>query len=478
MTFSQFLSVLRARWWVVALVLGLTVATTLVVSLLLPRQYTATASVVVDFKPDPISAVMFGGMASPAFMATQVDIITSERVAQRVVRNLRLNESPQVRQQWLDETGGEGTIEQWLSGLFQRQLEVKPSRESSVINISYRAPDPRFAAALANAFMQAYIQTALELRVDPARNYSTFFDTRAKEARETLENAQSRLSAFQKANGIVATDERLDVENARLNELSSQLVALQALASESASRQVQANSAQGDRLSEVLNNPIIGQLKADINRGEARLQELNTRFGDNHPQVLETKANLAELRSRLDAETRKVTSSVGVTNTINRQREAEIRASLEAQRAKVLRMKAVRDEGMVIVREVESAQLAYQQLQQRMNQTNLESQTTQSNVNVLTQAEPPLEPSFPKIPLNVALAIFLGLLLATGTALLLEMMDRRVRNVDDVLASLDLPVIGIMPKPGDKGMMGRKRVSMLQQRLLAPLPPPTAAKGA
>jgi polysaccharide biosynthesis transport protein len=480
MTFSQFLSALRARWWVVALVLGLTVATTLVVSLLLPRQYTATASVVVDFKPDPISAVMFGGMASPAFMATQVDVITSERVAQRVVRNLKLNESPQVRQQWLDDTGGEGTIEQWLSALFQKQLEVKPSRESSVINVSYKAPDPRFAAALANAFVQAYIQTVIELRVDPARQYSTFFDTRAKQGREAVESAQSRLSAFQKANGIVATDERLDVENARLNELSSQLVMLQALASESGSRQVQANSAQGDRLSEVLNNPIVGQLKADINRGEARLQELNTRYGDSHPQVVETKANLAELRSRLDAETRKVTSGVGVTNTINRQREAEVRASLEAQRAKVLRMKAVRDDGLVILREVESAQRAYEQLQLRLNQTSLESQTTQSNVNLLTQAEPPLEPSSPRILLNTALSIFLGALLAIGTALLLEMMDRRVRNVDDVLASLDLPVIGVMPKPGDKGMMGRKRVSMLQQRLMAPLPPSaaTAAKGA
>jgi polysaccharide biosynthesis transport protein len=276
MTFGQFLSVLRARWWVVALVLGLTVLTTLVVSLLLPKQYTATASVMVDFKPDPISAVMFGGMASPAFMATQVDIIQSERVAQRVVRNLKLNESPQVRQQWLDDTGGEGSIEQWLSGLFQKSMDVKPSRESSIINISYRAPDPRFAAGLANAFMQAYIQTSLELRVDPARQYSSFFDNRAKEAKEAVEKAQSRLSAFQKANGIIASDERLDVENARLNELSSQLVGIQALAAESASRQTQANSAQGDRLQEVLNNPIVGQLKADINRGEARLQELTT----------------------------------------------------------------------------------------------------------------------------------------------------------------------------------------------------------
>jgi capsular polysaccharide biosynthesis protein len=138
----------------------------------------------------------------------------------------------------------------------------------------------------------------------------------------------------------------------------------------------------------------------------------------------------------------------------------------------------VRDEGLIILREVESAQRAYEQLQQRINQTSLESQTTQSNVNFLTQAEPPLEPSSPRIVLNTLLSIFLGTLLAIGTALLLELRDRRVRNVDDVLASLDLPVIGVMPKPGDKGMMGRKRVSMLQQRLMAPLPPATATKGA
>ena len=252
MSFGQFLSILRARWWVVALVLGLTVATTVVVCLLLPKQYSAAASVVVDFKPDPISAFAFGGGASPAFMATQVDIIRSERVAQRVVRNLRLSENPQVRQQWQDETNGEGTIEAWLGTVFQKQMEVVPSRESTVISTSYQAADPRFAAGLANAFAQAYIDTALELRTDPARLYSTFFERRAQEARETLEKAQSKVSAFQKEAGIIATDERLDVENARLNELSSQVTALQALAAESASRQTQAQGAQGDRLQEVL----------------------------------------------------------------------------------------------------------------------------------------------------------------------------------------------------------------------------------
>lgn len=469
MTFGQFLSILRARRWLVLLVLLLTVGATLAVSLLLPKQYTATASVMVDFKPDPISAVMFGGMATPAFLATQIDVVRSERVALRVVRNLKLAENAQVRQQWQDD-GGEGTLEQWLVKLFSKQMDVTPSRESSVITLSYRAPDPRFAAGIANAFVEAYIQTALELRVDPARQYTTFFDTQVKESREQLERAQSKLSAFQKAKGIIATDERLDVENARLSELSSQLVAMQAITAESVSRQAQAIGAQADRMQEVLNNPVVSQLKSDISRAEARLQELGTRYGDNHPQVQEAKANIGELRSRLEAETRRVSGGVGVTNTINRQREAQIREQLEEQRTKVLQMKAVRDEGSVLMRDVENAQRAYDAVFARLNQTSLESQATQSNVNVLTQALPPAEHSFPNLPLNIALSVFFGGLLAVGVAVLLETMDRRVRSVDDVLVSMNLPVLTVLPAP-NRRMLSRPGRSSIEQRLLAPSAP-------
>lgn len=471
MTFGQFLSILRARWWLVLLVIGLVTGITLGINLVLPKQYQASASVVLDFKPDPLSSALYGGMAPPALMATQVDIIKSDRVAQRVVRNLKLNENPQIRQQWQQETDGRGSIEAWLATVFQRNMDVKPSRESSVIEISYKSPDPRFAAGLANAFVQAYIDTALELRVDPARQYSTFFDTRSQEAREALEKAQSRVSTFQKENGIIATDERLDIENQRLNELSSQLTMLQAISAESTSRQAQAVGGQGDRMQEVLNNPIIGSMKADLTRSEARLQELTTRLGDNHPQVLEARASAQELRTRLDAETRRVTSGVTVTANINRQRIAEVRSSLEAQRAKVLRMKAVRDEGLVLLRDVENAQRAYDVVLQRFNMTSLESQTTQSNVNVLTQAAPPIKPATPRVVLNTILAFIGGTLLAIGLAMALELRDRRIRNLDDVVATLGLPVIGSMPKPGSKIALA-KRPSLMQQRLLAPLPAP------
>jgi chain length determinant protein tyrosine kinase EpsG len=448
-------------------VFAIAVVSSIAVSLMLPKQYTATASVVIDFKPDPVTAMIYGGLPPPGLMGTQVEVLQSERVARRVLRSLRLADSPQVREQWLEATAGKGSIETWLLDGFQKRLDVKPSREAGVISVSYRAPDPNFAAGVANAFVQAYLETSLALRVDPAKQYSAFFDSRAKEARENLEKTQSKLSAFQRAKGIIATDERFDVETARLNELSTQAVMLQAVTSEAGSRQAQARGASADKMQEVLNNSLIGALKADVSRSEARLQELNARLGTDHPQVLEAKANIASLRARIEAETQRVVGGVGVSDSIARQRGVDIRAALEAQRAQVLRMKAVRDEGSVLVRDVESAQRAFETVVARFNQSTLESQTTQSNVSLLTAAEPPLEPSSPKILLNSVVAVLLGGLLAVGGVLLLELTNRRVRSTQDVSMTLGLPMLGMLAPTQRRRFLGRlNRPTLAQQRMV------------
>jgi len=473
MTFGQFLSILRARKWAALLVFALVVATTVVVSLLLPKTYTGTASVVIDAKPDPVTAMINPAAALPSFMATQVDIMTSDRVALRVIRDLKLLDNPQLRQQWQDDADGKGTVEQWLVDLLQKKLDVKPSRESNVISITYKSPDPRFAAGLANAFANAYIATTLELRVDPAQQFKKFFDVQTKDAREGVERAQAKSSAFQREKSIIASDERLDVESMRLNELSSQLTQLQALSAESTSRQGQATGGQGDRMQEVLTSPLIGGLKADLTRNEARLQELSAKFGDAHPQVVEAKANITELRTRMDAEIKRITGGVGVSNNINKSRESSVRAALEAQRSKVLQMKAVRDEGLVLQREAENAQKIYDNLVARLSQSNLEAQSTQSYANVLTQAQPPAEPSSPKMLLNTALAVFLGLVLAIGVALLLELSDRRVRSAEDAVDALGLPVLGTLPKPNAKRYTAGHLALPVGTRAIG-LPAPTA----
>ncbi|BBO21724.1 MAG: hypothetical protein AMXMBFR31_08740 [Candidatus Desulfobacillus denitrificans] len=444
MNFQQFLLILLARRRVVLYTLAATVATTLIVSLLLPSQYTAGTAVVVDVKsPDPVMGTVLPGLISPGYMATQIDIIQSDKVAYRVIKMLKLDENPTAREQWQDDTDGRGSIEAYLAGLLKKKLDVKPSRESNVIAISYTATEPKFAQVMANAFAQAYIEANIDLRAEPAKQYATWFVARSKQLRDQLEAAQAKLSAYQREKGIVAVDERLDVESARLAELSTQLVIAQGQRAESGSRQSQA---RGDAatLPEVMQNSLVQGLKADLARQEAKLEELGAQLGRNHPQYQRLQAEVDALRGKVEAETRRVAGSIGISNRVNLQKESEIRAALEAQKQRVLELKQQRDELAVLQREVESAQRAFEMVSQRLTQSSLESQVSQTNVVLLNPAAEPVDPSSPKILLNLVLAVFLGSMLGVGAALLMEMTDRRVRAAEDLAEFAGLTVLGVI----------------------------------
>lgn len=446
------------------------------ISLILPKQYTAQASVIIDHKPDPVSIAFSGGSMSPAYVATQIDILNSDRVARKVIRALKLTDNAETRQRWVDQTEGKGDIEGWLADSLQRSLDVRPSRESNVININFSGADPRFATILCNAFVQAYTDTMLDLRVDPAKQYAVFFEVRSKRLREDLEAAQAKFSAFQKARSIVASDERIDVETARLNELSAQLVGLQGASADSNSRQTQAR-ANSDQIQDVIQNPLISGMKSELTRSEARLQEMSSRFGESHPQVAEVKAGIAELKLRIESETKRVSGSVSVTHNVNRGRESEVRGSLEAQRNKVLRLKETRDQLMVLQREVENAQRSYDGVLARLNQTSLESLTTQTSVAVLTPAVEPNKPSSPRVILNSILGIFFGLLLGVAFSLMAEFRNRRVRSPEDIITGLGLPMLGVMLRPDARRIFRREPQPLLMQRVLGHLPAPHS-KGA
>ena len=464
MTLGQFLIIMRARWKAALVVLLLTVGGAIAISLALPRQYTANTTLLVDqYRPDVAGSAVYAGSPSPVFMATQVDVLKSERVALHVVRALKLADSPDLRDAWNRDTQGAGSFDAWLIEWLQRGLEVKPSRDSTVISISYKATDATLAAKTANMFAQSFLETSLQFRVDPAKQNTAVFDARARELRAQLEAAQSRLSTYQRDRGVaVVSDGALDVETARLNELSSQLVVLQSISAESSSRQAQIRGS-GESSQEVVNNPLIITLRAQLTSAEAKLQELDSRLGSNHPQVLEARASIDALRSRLDTESRRVSSTVGVANTINRQREAEIRAALEAQRARVVRLRSAREEGMVLVREVEASQRNYDAVLTRLSQTNLETKTTQGGAYVLSEAQVPPLPSSPNIVRNALLAIVIGTVLAIAMAIIREYVDRRVRTVEELPMSLGLPLLGVLPRPGG----GSARIAGLRPPQLA-----------
>lgn len=450
---GQFLRILRARFGLVCAVVLVVTAAAVAVSLVLPQKYLAETALVIDAKSsDPIAGGVMPSQLIANHIATQVDIIDSDRVALRVVDAAGLAGMPQFQQQWQEATGGAGDIREWIADVLLSRLDVTPGRESNVVRIRYTASQPEFAAMIANAFAQAYMEIGLELKVEPARQYAQWFDERTHGLREELEAAQKRLSDYQQKYGIVSADGRLDVETARLAELSTQLVQVQGQRAESRSRFSQSGSAES--LPEVTQNPLIANLKGELARREGERQQMLGRLGPNHPEVGKLAAVIDSLRARIGAETQRIAASLGTSSRMSAAREAEVAAAVAAQKARVMQLQAHRDQIAVLQRDVESAQKAYDQVAQRLSATNLESQAQQINVAVLTPATAPLWPSGPRLLIKLALALVVGVVLGVGSALLIELMDRRVRGEDDLDGLPGMPVLGSVP-----GRSGTRRVS-------------------
>ncbi len=466
MNLYLFLSALRARFTVFALVLAVTVLAASVVSLMLPKSYTATVSLLVDAKDEQSLSNALRPLILPQermnYMQTQMDVITSQKVARKVVQDLHLAENPTARAAFEGEAANGGSIEDWLGENLLKKLKVETS-QSSIIQLSYSSRDPHFSAAVANAFAKGYIDTMLELRVDPTRQAAAWFDEQLKSLRANLEEAQAKLTDYHKRQGIVSADERFDVENTRLEALSEQLGRAQEQTVQWNTRAQQARDflEQGgspDRLPEVLDNPFIQRLKTDLLQREAKLQELATQYGPNHPQYQRQFSENQSLREKLDAEMKKVVAGIESSARQNRQREADFRKAMAAQRTRVLDLKENRNELTVLRRNVESAERAYDTAMQRYVVSQVESRASQTNVAVLNPAVVPRNPSRPKVALNIALSVVVGTMLGVGIVVLMEMFDRRVRSRGDL--DLDVPLLAVVNawQPAGNHLLGRSGV--------------------
>ena len=236
MSLPQLLTILRARSRVIMITLIVCVGATAALTLLMPKTYKASTTMLLNYKgTDPVSGAILPAQLVAGYMATQIDIVTSRRVALKTVDNLNLANNPQLRQRFVATTGGAGDIREWLADMLLKMVVVAPAKESSVIELSAKSPDPVFAATVANGFANAYQQLNLQIKVEPLQQAATYFTGQIKTLRQNLEDAQNKLSRYQQDNGIVSTDDHLDVETARLNDLSSQLVQAQAASIEASS---------------------------------------------------------------------------------------------------------------------------------------------------------------------------------------------------------------------------------------------------
>lgn len=470
MSAKQLIETLLGRRRLFGTILLATMFLVIVASLLWPKTYISEASVVVDSKStDPVSGLAQSPEMLPSTIATQVDIISSHSVALKVVRKLHLSANPTYKQKYESATSGKGPIDDWIADYLLNKVYVTPSHDSHVINIDVGAFDAELSASLANAFADAYIQTSLELKADPARRQAEWFAEQMKSLRSSLEAAQTKMSDFQRTSGIVGTNEQIDIENTRLAELSTQLIAAQSAMYETQNKLKQMTRAtQLDKLDEMPDlstNVLLQNLKADLVRAQGKLAETAERFGKNHPEYVSADALVKALQRKLSAQIDTAAGTIRQSAELSSRQQAEIQHALEQQRDRVLQLKHAKDRLDVMRRDVDSAQQAYDAGLQRASQIHLESQLDQSNIAILNAAVAPIFPAKPKILLNALISFVVGIILGLAVVISVERGDQRIRAGD---ALTDMTGVLLLAEiPGQDGRRKSwKAAAMTKRRFL------------
>ena len=443
MRFAQLIRILWAYRWTSLCIVAAVVAVAVAASLLLPKKYKAESAIVVDVRgSDPLTPQD----AMPAQLAStyRCDSGGRNRESQRCLKSDRSDEtcerSGSSSRSFSDAepTADIGAIRDWGADELLKHLKVRPSRDSNVIYMQFTSDSPQVAADIANAFADCYLQTSLELKVDPARRQAGWFDEQVGDLRVALESAQHKLSAYQGEHGVIGTeDARLDVENARLTEIANHLVGAQTV-------DVRCRDAP------TANEGGIGKgsCRCDGQRArqsaaaesEDRARTLGSQVRQRGAALRPKSSSIHERAGGTGVAAQKGATEVDNANErvarearIARQDTADLQLAMDQQRKRILDLQHTQDEFLVLKRDAESARAAYDSALQRGSQTRLESRLDHTTIAILNRAFPPLDPAWPLLVLNLAWRWFSGSMLAAGVSFIRERLDRRIRSRDDLL---------------------------------------------
>jgi succinoglycan biosynthesis transport protein ExoP len=242
MSFRLLLDIIRSRMGLILATLFITVGIAGALTFLEPKRYVGTTSLVLNLETEsPFDREAIPAALSSSYLATQLDIIRSQKVAVRVVEQEKLDRDPAWRQAYADSGETGVPLKYWIANMIMENVDAEPLQNSRVVNLSYQALEPAQAARMANAYGQAFIATTLALMVEPARRNVAWFDEQLKLQRGRLDAARSRMTQQQTEKGIAGLDEKLGTETTRLDEISRNLVEAQAATATVRGRQLGVN---------------------------------------------------------------------------------------------------------------------------------------------------------------------------------------------------------------------------------------------
>jgi polysaccharide biosynthesis transport protein len=471
--FWDYVHVLAHRRWTTLAVTGLAVLTALIVTFAATPLYTATA--LVQIEPEGPKVVSFDDVQQSVtatqayhdFYRTQYDILASRQLALRTIEKLDLQRDRWLtgESRWSPVSTGRSLVSR-LFGVspdtdpaqvelearhdllenFLEGLSVQPRRRSFLVEVNFSSPDPKQAARIAETLTHEYVDLTLDQHVQSVSQGRNFIAKQLDVTKARLEDSEQALQEFARGRNIFALEqeesvihEKLADLNTRVTEAESQRIAAEALYEQS----------QGEAratLPFIVNSPLLKSLLEQLADAEAERAELADRFTPEFPKVRAMDARVQQIRSRVALEEQRLYASVEAEYRGASEREAMLHDELERQRQVVAAYEEKAIDFKIMRREVDTNREIYENLLRRMKEVEVTEAIRASNITVLDAPEVPLEPSSPKLALNLALSLILGLLGGVGLSFFQEYVDDSIRTPEEVERYLRLPMLGAVPE--------------------------------
>ena len=473
----------QRRWLIVCVCLLFTAAAWGALSQITPT-YSATTKVMLEGRKTRILDLQ--EVLSTPQMATvlsEVEVLNSYTLARRVADKLKLYEAPDfnlrlkppqesrlldalatLKANTLEAIFGPPEVKEIAAQEQERRmrdavvnrvragLTAEAVRQSLVIRLTYRSPDPARAAQLVNAYADAYIEQQLENKFEAVRRASHWLHSRLADLRAVMVESERAVEAYRTESGLVGSRGQLAAQQ-KLTELNTQLLAAKAKRGEQEARvtrvETLARAGRGvEARDEVLSSPLIIRLKEQEALISREVSELSSQYGSRHPQLQKAQSELGDVRRKIESEIQTQILSLRNELDVQRARERTLESEARQLEATVLEQNKAEVRLRELEREAQANRAIYETFLSRFKETGEQEQIQQPDARIISQAEPPRAPSSPRRNLILILAAAGGFLFGAGLVLVLEHYDAGIRTRDQLEATLGLTALGLIPEVG------------------------------
>lgn len=457
--FLDYWRIIRIRKTVILAVFLLVVLTTTAVTFILPEQYSSTVRIEVGKDTPDIAPLLFGTQQQstfdPYFIQTEFEKIKSKTVLYEVIKNPVLK----LRETYSKRYGSEGMLSlAEVYGLLQKQIDVRQSRNTSLIEIRVYNEDKKLAADIANEVATVYKNVRLANRMEASSNAIVVLNQKLDVQNAAVSAAQKRVDALRKKEGGISdigdASSILTLEPETVRGLERERISAEARAAQYQELYEKLNSIRAKSLQELAQaiptavpDTELTRLIGDLDQTETSFARVSAELGKEHPQTMALARTITTIRKQVDDRVEGIL--MGLAAQVAAQRATA--NSLGTQVADAKKRDAENTEKyrpyFDAKRDLETEQKIRETIRLRIIQEGVDAALPKTSVVAVTDlAEPSNRPVYPNIPLNIALGVMVGLLMGFGLAFFIEYLDTSVKTIDDVEKALQAPVLGVIPQ--------------------------------